>query len=163
MNSHAQARSGLLSSSVRQGLLLLSTLSSMDSFFYRTSLFGDWFNIPFGFFRWLAKAAVPASTHKRSYRITDVEKFGLPAAYLQPRCHPLEAQMTTEVNAYFIKHWPFPNAKAMEKFCQAGFSHMTCCYFPDAKNDRIQFACRLFTLLFLIDGSASGTEARLEG
>ena len=90
--------------------------------------------------------------------ITDDGKYKLPAAYLQPRCHPLEAQMTSEVNAYFIKHWPFPNAKAIEKFRQAGFSRVTCCYFPDAMNDRIHFACHLLTLLFLIDGTASLTK-----
>lgn len=75
-----------------------------------------------------------------------------PAPYLQPKCHPLEPQITEEVDGYFIKHWPFPNEKAVQKFRAAGFSKVTCCYYPEALNDRIHFGCRLLTLLFLIDG-----------
>ncbi|KAH8807827.1 Aristolochene synthase in complex with 12,13 Difluorofarnesyl diphosphate [Xylogone sp. PMI_703] len=68
-----------------------------------------------------------------------------------PKCHPHVEEITAEVNGYFLEHWPFPNSKAREKFVVAGFSTVTCFYFPMAKNDRIHFACRLLTLLFLID------------
>lgn len=78
--------------------------------------------------------------------------YAPPASYLVPKCHPLEPQTTAEVDGYFIKNWPFENEKAITKFINAGFSRVTCCYYPEALNDRIHFACRLLTLLFLIDG-----------
>ncbi|KAL5384423.1 carbonyl reductase (NADPH-dependent) ari1 [Paraphaeosphaeria minitans] len=74
-----------------------------------------------------------------------------PAPYLEPKCHPLEPRITKEVDGYFIKHWPFPDDRAVQKFRAAGFSRVTCCYYPEALNDRIHFGCRLLTLLFLID------------
>lgn len=75
-----------------------------------------------------------------------------PAPYLEPKCHPHEPQITKEVDGYFIKHWPFHDDRAIQKFRAAGFSRVTCCYYPEALNDRIHFGCRLLTLLFLIDG-----------
>ncbi|KAL5425798.1 hypothetical protein PMIN05_011856 [Paraphaeosphaeria minitans] len=80
-----------------------------------------------------------------------------PAPYLEPKCHPLEPRITKEVDGYFIKHWPFPDDRAVQKFRAAGFSRVTCCYYPEALNDRIHFGCRLLTLLFLIDGMADCT------
>lgn len=71
---------------------------------------------------------------------------------LVAKCHPLEEQMTEEVNSYFLQHWPFENEKARKKFVAAGFSRVTCMYFPMAKDESLHFACRLLTLLFLIDG-----------
>ncbi|KAH7349074.1 Aristolochene synthase in complex with 12,13 Difluorofarnesyl diphosphate [Pyrenochaeta sp. MPI-SDFR-AT-0127] len=59
--------------------------------------------------------------------------------------------VTEEVDGYFIKNWPFPNQKSIRKFRGAGFSRVTCCYYPTAVDDRIHFACRLLTLLFIID------------
>ena len=68
-----------------------------------------------------------------------------PPAHFVPKCHPLEPQVTEEVDGYFIKNWPFPNQKAIQKFRGAGFSRVTCCYYPEALDDRIHFACRLLT------------------
>lgn len=72
--------------------------------------------------------------------------------FLDVLCHPLEETITKEVDEYFIQNWNFPDSHAVEKFRAAGFSQVTCYYYPLALNDRIQFACRLLTLLFLIDG-----------
>jgi hypothetical protein len=69
-----------------------------------------------------------------------------------PKCHPRVEEVSAEVNDYFLQHWPFENEKARKRFVAAGFSTVTCFYFPTAKDDRIHFACRLLTLLFLIDG-----------
>lgn len=69
-----------------------------------------------------------------------------------PKCHPLSVEVIKQVDEYFLNHWPFKNDKARKKFVAAGFSYVTCLYFPMAKDDRIHFACRLLTLLFLIDG-----------
>ncbi|KAJ5874092.1 Aristolochene synthase in complex with 12-13 Difluorofarnesyl diphosphate [Penicillium soppii] len=68
-----------------------------------------------------------------------------------PKCHPRVEEVSAEVNGYFLQHWPFENEKARKRFVAAGFSTVTCFYFPAAKDDRIHFACRLLTLLFLID------------
>ena len=77
----------------------------------------------------------------------------IPPSHFQPLCHPLEKQVTEEVNAYFLKHWPFPNDNSRRKFVNAGFSTVTCWYFPKSIDSRIHFACRLLTILFLIDGN----------
>ncbi|KAF6838321.1 aristolochene synthase [Colletotrichum plurivorum] len=74
-----------------------------------------------------------------------------PASRFTARIHPHEAEISAEVNGFFLQHWPFENDKARKKFVAAGFSRVTCFYYPVALNDRIGFACRLLTLLFLID------------
>ena len=75
-----------------------------------------------------------------------------PPSILKSRCHHLELQITREVEDYFIRHWPFPDENAVQKFRAAGFSRVTCCYFPEALDDRIVLAAQLLTLLFLVDG-----------
>ncbi|KAB8236269.1 terpene synthase family protein [Aspergillus alliaceus] len=74
-----------------------------------------------------------------------------PPSTFQPLCHPLVEEVSKEVDNYFLQHWNFPNEKARKKFVAAGFSRVTCLYFPKALDDRIHFACRLLTVLFLID------------
>lgn len=76
----------------------------------------------------------------------------IPKSDWTPYCHPRVEEVSREVDGYFLEHWEFPNAKAERVFVNAGFSRVTCLYFPLAKDDRIHFACRLLTLLFLIDG-----------
>ena len=70
----------------------------------------------------------------------------------KPLCHPRVVEVSLEVDEYFLHHWKFPSEKAAKVFTDAAFSRVTCLYFPLAKNDRIHFACRLLTVLFLIDG-----------
>lgn len=80
-----------------------------------------------------------------------------PPTLFVPICHPLVGPVTAEVDGYFLKHWNFANEKAKQKFVNAGFSRVTCLYFPKALDDRIHFACRLLTVLFLIDGESNAT------
>lgn len=61
-------------------------------------------------------------------------------------------EVTAEVDKFFLQNWNFPGEKAKAKFLKAGFSRATCLYFPLALDDRIHLACRLITILFLIDG-----------
>ncbi|TGJ88397.1 hypothetical protein E0Z10_g326 [Xylaria hypoxylon] len=68
-----------------------------------------------------------------------------------PLSHPRADEVSREVDGYFLNHWSFPNPKAERVFVNAGFSRVTCLYFPLAKDGRIGFACRLLTLLFLVD------------
>ena len=74
-----------------------------------------------------------------------------PSAWIA-RCHPRVEEVSRVVNAYFLSKWKFPNSKSTKTFVDAGFSKVTCLYFPTAKDDRIECACRLLTVLFLIDG-----------
>ncbi|KAL9628711.1 MAG: hypothetical protein Q9164_007167 [Protoblastenia rupestris] len=66
-------------------------------------------------------------------------------------CHPQTQQIQDEVDRYFLENWDFPSIKASRTFLNAKFSEVTCLYFPLALDDRIHFACRLLTVLFLID------------
>ena len=75
-----------------------------------------------------------------------------PPSYFIPLCHPLVDSVSREVDNYFLANWNFESEKAKKKFIAAGFSRVTCLYFPKALDDRIHFACRLLTVLFLIDG-----------
>jgi aristolochene synthase len=84
-------------------------------------------------------------------------KQDVPKSHISPLCHPRVELVTQEVDGYFLEHWPFPNDKARKKFVNAGFSRVTCLYFPKALDDRIHFACRLLTVLFLIDGESNST------
>lgn len=68
------------------------------------------------------------------------------------RCHPRLQQVQEEVEGYFLNNWKFSSTKANHMFLNAKFSEVTCFYFPLALDDRIHFACRLLTVLFLIDG-----------
>ena len=133
----------------------MSSLPSIHwilSFLQKSSLFG----FPTGFFlspqKEIEDASNSALTEAHAILTTAFFKDAPPPSYLEPKCHPLEAQVTKEVDRYFIQHWPFSDDRAAQKFRAAGFSRVTCCYFPEAHDDRIEFACRLLTLLFLIDG-----------
>lgn len=79
------------------------------------------------------------------------QRWTIPPSKWQPLNHPRAKEVAKEVDTYFLQHWNFPNAKAEKQFLNAGFSDVTCLYFPLAKDDRIHFACRLLTVLFLID------------
>lgn len=103
----------------------------------------------------VASIALPvmhASECRKAIVAKEGQRHRPPPSYLAPRCHPLEPEITKQVDGYFIQHWPFPSEKAVKKFRDAGFSRVTCCYYPEALEDRIHLACRLLTLLFLIDG-----------
>lgn len=67
-------------------------------------------------------------------------------------CHPDVDEVTRDVDDWFLKNWAFPDQKTRQKFVAAGFSRVTCLYFPKALEARIRSACKLLTILFLIDG-----------
>ena len=70
-----------------------------------------------------------------------------------PICHPLVSEAIRDVDGYYLQNWGFPSEASKKKFVAAGFSRVTCLYFPKAQDDRIKMACSLLTILFLIDGS----------
>jgi aristolochene synthase len=67
-------------------------------------------------------------------------------------CHPDVTTATKDVDSWFLSNWKFPDQKSRDKFVGAGFSRVTCLYFPKALPQRIKSACKLLTILFLIDG-----------
>ncbi|KAL4922540.1 isoprenoid synthase domain-containing protein [Aspergillus aurantiobrunneus] len=69
----------------------------------------------------------------------------------KPLIHPRADETCRENDDYFLQHWPFPSEKSRETFVNAGFGRVTCLYFPLARDDRIIYACKLLTILFLID------------
>lgn len=74
-----------------------------------------------------------------------------PPSIFTPMLHPNVNESSRDVENYYLQHWDFPSEDAKKKFVAAGFSRVTCLYFPKALDDRIQFACSLLTILFLID------------
>ncbi|WQF84269.1 Putative isoprenoid synthase domain superfamily [Colletotrichum destructivum] len=76
---------------------------------------------------------------------------GVAGALFRAKLHPREPEISAEVNSFFLDHWPFVNEEARKRFIAAGFSKVTCFYYPHALDDRISLACRLLTLLFLVD------------
>ena len=75
-----------------------------------------------------------------------------PPSAWTPRLHSQAEKVGRDVEEYFLQNWDFPNQDSKARFLKAGFPRVTCLYFPLAKDDRIEYACRLLTVLFLIDG-----------
>ncbi|KAI6084941.1 Aristolochene synthase from penicillium Roqueforti [Hypoxylon rubiginosum] len=75
----------------------------------------------------------------------------IPPSLFTPVCHPLVTQVSVSVNGWFLENWDFPDEAARIKFVKTGFSRVTCLYFPKSRDDRIGHACKLLSILFLID------------
>ena len=86
---------------------------------------------------------------------TPRRSLSTPSSLFQYKCHRLVDQVSKEVDDWFLKNWNFENERSRRKFVAAGFSRVTCLYFPMALDDRIHFACELLTILFLIDGRST--------
>ena len=82
-------------------------------------------------------------------------KSSTPPSLFQYKCHRLVDQVSKEVDDWFLGNWKFEDERSRRKFLAAGFSRVTCLYFPMALDDRIHFACELLTILFLIDGRST--------
>lgn len=101
------------------------------------------------------EVSCPSTPDEPSIVVVDTQKIPSwepqPSRW-KPLCHPRVDEVSLEVDRYFLHHWKFPSEKAAKAFIDAAFSRVTCLYFPLAQDDRIHFACRLLTVLFLIDG-----------
>ena len=87
-----------------------------------------------------------------SPKAAHLDLWQIPPSTWAPRCHPRVDQVTQEVDDYFLSRWNWPNERARKVFVAAGFSRVTCLYFPLARDDRIALACKLLAVLFLVDG-----------
>lgn len=101
------------------------------------------------------EVSCPSTPDELSIVVVDTQKIPSwepqPSLW-KPLCHPRVDEVSLEVDKYFLHNWKFPSVKAAKAFTDAAFSRVTCLYFPLARDDRIHFACRLLTVLFLIDG-----------
>lgn len=100
-----------------------------------------------------ANGSANAKTNGATKVVTDT--LDPPPSIFTPICHPLVEQVTKEVDGHYLQNWGFPTEKAKKKFVAAGFSRVTCLYFPKALDDRIAYACSLLTILFLVDGTSA--------
>lgn len=91
---------------------------------------------------------------KDKQRMPTLAKERAPPSTFYSVIHPCVDAVSAEVDGFFLDNWPFRSDKERAKFCAAGFSRVTCLYFPLGMDDRIGFACRLLTVLFLIDGKS---------
>ncbi|KAK8227964.1 aristolochene synthase [Phyllosticta paracitricarpa] len=66
-------------------------------------------------------------------------------------CHPRAREVCERVDRFYYNSWPFKSADAKKKFLKTGIPRFACLSHPRAADDRIYFACSLYTLLFLID------------
>ncbi|KAI1130840.1 Aristolochene synthase in complex with 12,13 Difluorofarnesyl diphosphate [Nemania abortiva] len=78
-------------------------------------------------------------------------KRQIPTSGLTAMCHPLTEKTIKEVNGFFLEHWIFPSQKFRKRFEGDGMTRVTCFYVCKSLDDRLPLACRLITLLFLID------------
>jgi aristolochene synthase len=87
-----------------------------------------------------------------SPKSANLNLWQIPPSAWAPRCHRLVDQVSREVDDYFLSRWNWPDEKSKRIFVAAGFSRVTCLYFPLASDDRINLACNLLAVLFLVDG-----------
>lgn len=90
-------------------------------------------------------------TAKTNGTSSSMSSPSLPSIFI-PICHPDVDQAVKDVDGWFLENWHFENDKSRKRFVGAGFSRVTCLYFPKALEARIRSACKLLTILFLVDG-----------
>ncbi|KAK8240424.1 Aristolochene synthase [Phyllosticta capitalensis] len=66
-------------------------------------------------------------------------------------CHLRAREVCERVDRFYYNNWPFKSIDAKKKFLKTGIPRFACLSHPKAADDRIYFACSLYTLLFLID------------
>lgn len=70
----------------------------------------------------------------------------------QWRCHPLVDSLAREVNDWVLANWTFEHDQDKRRYIGFEISRAACLFIPFAEDNRIIYACKLFTILFLTDG-----------
>ncbi|KAI0146376.1 Aristolochene synthase in complex with 12,13 Difluorofarnesyl diphosphate [Xylariaceae sp. FL1272] len=91
------------------------------------------------------------ATIPRTTNMAPFNKRQIPSSGLTAMCHPLTEKAIREVNEFFLEHWKFPSPQVRKRFEGDGMTRVTCFYVCKSLDDRLILACRLITLLFLID------------
>lgn len=74
--------------------------------------------------------------------------------------HPRTKEVTSELDEFFLKHWPWENEKAKARFAVSETNRWACISLPLVADDRIYDLARLNTTLFLLDGELARLEVR---
>jgi hypothetical protein len=83
----------------------------------------------------------------------DYGKTIFPAA-----CHPLYDALKKETEQYFLDNRPFPDDASRDKFLKEDYTLCAALFFPKARDDRIGFAARIYTLIFFLEGKITAHE-----
>ncbi|KAI3319187.1 Aristolochene synthase in complex with 12,13 Difluorofarnesyl diphosphate [Xylariaceae sp. AK1471] len=92
-----------------------------------------------------------AATARKCKNTVPFIKRHIPVSGLSAFCHPLTERTIKEVNDFYLQNWEFTDPKVRKRFEGEGYVRVTCFYLCKSRDDRIALACRLVTLLFLID------------
>lgn len=75
----------------------------------------------------------------------------LPPTRFGVKSHPKTEEICAELEAYFLKHWPFENENAKAKFSRSQTNRWACLALPFVDDDRILDSVKVNTLLFLLN------------
>ncbi|KAJ7358359.1 isoprenoid synthase domain-containing protein [Mycena albidolilacea] len=74
------------------------------------------------------------------------------AAHFPPaRRHPRAGEIHAEIEAYFTDAWPWQSSEKLSKSLLLDFASFATCTIPDAAYDRLRWASKVYTLLYLVD------------
>ncbi|KIJ33652.1 hypothetical protein M422DRAFT_264267 [Sphaerobolus stellatus SS14] len=65
--------------------------------------------------------------------------------------YPLFASRNKQVDEWFLHHWPFLNEAISEEFKSSDLALFTCYVAPDALDERLEVACKLIKIGFVVD------------
>ena len=71
---------------------------------------------------------------------------------LTPLCHPLVKTLTRQVNDWISSSGHFKSEKEKKRYVGHETARVACLLYPRALDDRLIYACKLITVLFLLDG-----------
>lgn len=77
-----------------------------------------------------------------------------PPTIFDIKCHPRADAVCAELDAFFLKHWPFKNQKERNRFFASQTNRWACLAYPMADDDRLLDTVKVNTLLFLLDGKS---------
>ncbi|KIJ30011.1 hypothetical protein M422DRAFT_36729 [Sphaerobolus stellatus SS14] len=72
---------------------------------------------------------------------------------ISPRLHPKTNEVIPQVDEWFLHHWPFLNEGAFEEYKSTDLALFTCYAAADALDERLELACKLINVAFLVDAA----------
>lgn len=75
-----------------------------------------------------------------------------PATILEIKCHPEVEDVCARVDGFFLENWPFPTQQDKNNYTSSELCRWACYALPGSRSDRVDDACKVNILLFLLDG-----------
>lgn len=75
-----------------------------------------------------------------------------PSTIFETKCHPEVEDVCARVDGYFLDHWPFPTQQDKDNYKASDLCRWACYALPGSTSDRVDDACKVNILLFLLDG-----------